>query len=339
MTKQTRYLALGSAAILTFGLCTGLVAYYGGIPSLTASRVGPPELAYVPADAGIVAFADVRDVMNSDLRRKLREVLPGDAEKREELQRLTGIDIERDIDRVVATVGAGGENSTVAFLSGRFNPTQIEALARQHGAQVVEYRGKRLFTGMKDDDHDGDVAEEAAKGLKRHGDIGPTLAFLEPNVLAIGGEAAVRKAIDTQASGQNVTANAELMKIIGSVSLGNNVWAVGSMDSFKDRIPEEVSSRMPAVQWFAATGKVNGGITASLRAEARDDASAENLRDVVRGGLALIKMQSGDPKFAALANSIRLEGSGKTVSVSFSVPAEMIDLLLAQGPRGLVPVQ
>lgn len=325
MTKQTRYLALGSAAILTFGLCTGLVAYYGGIPSLTASRVGPPELAYVPADAGIVAFADVRDVMNSDLRRKLREVLPGDAEKREELQRLTGIDIERDIDRVVATVGAGGENSTVAFLSGRFNPTQIEALARQHGAQVVEYRGKRLFTGMKDDDHDGDA--------------GPTLAFLEPNVLAIGGEAAVRKSIDTQASGQNVTANAELMQIIGSVSLGNNVWAVGTMDSFKDRIPEEVSSRMPAVQWFAATGKVNGGITASLRAEARDDASAENLRDVVRGGLALIKMQSGDPKFAALANSIRLEGSGKTVSVSFSVPAEMIDLLLAQGPRGLVPVQ
>ena len=334
MTKQTRYLALGSAAILTFGLCTGLVAYYGGIPSLTASRVGPAELAYVPADAGIVAFADVRDVMNSDLRRKLREALPGDAQKREELQRLTGIDIERDIDRVVASVGAGVENSTVAFLSGRFNPTQIEALARQHGAKVVEYRGKRLFAGMKDDDDD-DAAEARHKGH----DVGPTIAFLEPSVLAIGTDAAVRKAIDTQASGQNITGNAELMKIIGSVASGNNVWAVGSMDSFKDRIPQEVSSRMPAVQWFAATGRVNGGIHASLRAEARDDASAENLRDVVRGGLALIKMQSGDPKFAALANSIRLEGSGKTVSVSFSVPAELVDLLLTQGPKGLVPVQ
>jgi hypothetical protein len=336
MTKQTRYLALGSAAILTFGLCTGLVAYYGGIPSLTASRVGPAELAYVPADAGIVAFADVRDVMNSDLRRKLREALPGDAQKREELQRLTGIDIERDIDRVVASVGAGVENSTVAFLSGRFNPTQIEALARQHGAQVVEYRGKRLFAGMKDDDDDD--AGEKREGKRGH-DVGPTIAFLEPSVLAIGTDAAVRKAIDTQASGQNITGNAELMKIISSVATGNNVWAVGSMDSFKDRIPQEVSSRMPAVQWFAATGRVNGGIHASLRAEARDDVSAENLRDVVRGGLALIKMQSGDPKFAALANSIRLEGSGKTVSVSFSVPAELIDLLLTQGPKGLVPVQ
>ena len=75
------------------------------------------------------------------------------------------------------------------------------------------------------------------------------------------------------------------------------------------------------------------------RHDGRDDQAAEYLRDIVRGGLALIKMQSGDPQFAALANSIRLEGSGKTVSVSFSVPADLIDLLLSQGPRGLVPVQ
>ena len=333
MTKQTRYLALGSAAILTFGLCTGLVAYYGGIPSLTASRVGPAELAYVPADAGIVAFADVRDVMDSELRKKLRDALPGDQQGREDLQRLTGIDVERDIDRVVAAIGAGGEQSTVAFITGRFNPTQIESLARQHGATVSEYGGKRLLTGIGDDDDD----EDGKPG--RRGNHHGALAFLEPNVLAIGAEAAIRKAIDTKASGQNVTGNTELMKVIGSVASGNNVWAVGSMDSFKDRIPAEVSSRMPAVQWFAATGRVNGGIHATLRAEARDDISAENLRDVVRGGLALIKMQSGDPQFAALANSIRLEGSGKTVSVSFTIPSELIDLVVKQGPRGLVPVQ
>lgn len=326
MTKNTRYLALGSAAIVVFGLCTGLVAYYGGIPALTASHAGPAELAYVPADASIVAFADVRDVMNSELRQKLRAVLPGDQQKREELQRMTGIDIERDIDRVVAAVGSDPEHSTVAFLSGRFNPTQIEALARQHGGQIVDYGGKRLIRGM----HDG-----SRKAGDRH-EPAPALSFIETNVLAIGAEAAVRRAIDTQKSGQNVTRNGDLMKIIGSVATGNNVWAVGRMDQFIGRLPQEVSSRMPPINWFAATGRVNGGIHASLRAEARDDAAAENLRDVVKGGLALMKMQSGDPKFAALANSIRLEGSGKTVSVSFTVPAEMIDLLIARGPQGLI---
>jgi hypothetical protein len=126
------------------------------------------------------------------------------------------------------------------------------------------------------------------------------------------------------------------MKIISSVSTGNNVWAVGRMDHFVSRLPKEVTMRMPPIQWFAATGRVNGGIQASLRAEAKDDQSAENLRDVVKGGLALVKMQSGDPKMASLAQSIRLEGRGKTVSVSFTIPAELIDLLLAKGPQGLI---
>ena len=327
MTKSTRYLALGSTAIVVFGLCTGLVAYYGGIPSLTASRVGPAELSYVPADASIVAFADVRDVMDSELRQKLRQVLPGDQQKREELQRLTGIDIERDIDRVVAAVGADGETSTVAFLSGRFNPTQIESLALQHGGQVSEYAGKRVIRHVRDESD------------RKSNEPGMALSFIEPNVLAIGAEAAVRKAIDTRASGQNITGNVELMKIIGSVSTGNNVWAVGRMDNFVSRMPQEIVSRMPAIDWFAATGRVNGGIHASLRAEAKDEQAAEYLRDVVKGGLALIKMQSGDPQFAALANSIRLEGSGKTVSVSFSVPSELIDLLIKSGPAGLIPNQ
>ena len=324
MTRRTRYLALGSAAIVVFGLCTGLVAYYGGIPSLTASHAGPAELAYVPADASIVAFADVRDVMNSELRQKLRAVLPGDQKNREELQRLTGIDIERDIDRVVAALGVDAEKSTVALLSGRFNPTQIESLARQHGGQVVDYAGKRLIRGVVEKHPNGRV------------EIAPALAFIEPNLLAIGAEAGVKKAIDTKASGKSITNNADIMKIIGSVSTGNNVWAVGRMDNFASRMPQELQGRLPAIEWFAASGRVNGGIHTNLRAEAKDDASAENLRDVVKGGLALMKMQSGDPKFAALANSIRLEGAGKTVSVSFSIPSEMIDLLIKGGPAALV---
>src|SRR6188768_2983864 len=111
MTKKTRMFMGGSAAILVAGLGTGLVAYYGGgFPSLSASRSGPAELSYVPADSTVVAFANVREVMDSELRQRIKQVLPQERGQ-QEFQEQTGIDIERDIDYVVAaltTPGAAG---------------------------------------------------------------------------------------------------------------------------------------------------------------------------------------------------------------------------------------
>ena len=91
MTSKTRYFMGGSAAILVAGLGTGLVAYYGGgFPSLSASRSGPTELSYVPADAAVVAFANVREVMDSQLRQRLKLVLPQE-QGQKEFQEETGI--------------------------------------------------------------------------------------------------------------------------------------------------------------------------------------------------------------------------------------------------------
>ena len=46
----------------------------------------------------------------------------------------------------------------------------------------------------------------------------------------------------------------------------------------------------------SVSGHVNGGLRGIVRAETRDDEAANNLRDVVRGFLALAKLQAGrDP--------------------------------------------
>src|SRR5947208_16672271 len=104
MTKRTRYFMAVSAGIVVVGLGSGLVAYYGGgFPALSASRSGPSELSYVPAESAVVAFANVREVMDSQLRLRLKAVLPQE-KGRQEFQEQTGIDIERDIDYVVAAM-------------------------------------------------------------------------------------------------------------------------------------------------------------------------------------------------------------------------------------------
>ena len=321
MTKRTRYFLAASGAVLAAGLGTGLVAYYsGGFQSVSASAVSN-ELRYVPADATVVAYADVRGIMDSDLRARLKESLPLQHEQgQQEFQAQTGIDIEKDIDYVVASLTAGSEKpAPLVVARGRFNDTQLEALVRGHGGTVEEYKGKRLIV-CPTGDHQGAPIQAGSV----------TLAFLEPGLLAIGESSAVKTSIDAQLSAHSVTSNNEMMELVADISSGNNAWAVGRFDvlASQARLPEQVSSRLPQIKWFAAAGHVNGGLSGSLRAEARDDQSAGNLRDVVRGFLGLARMQAqADPRSAALVESLQLSGTGKTVALSFTVPAELLEMI------------
>ncbi len=335
MTKKTRYFMGGSAAVLVAGLGTGLVAYYGGgFPSLSASRSGPSELSYVPAESAVVAFANVREVMDSQLRQRLKLVMPQEQGQKEFFEQ-TGIDIERDIDYIVAaatTIPNPGpvEPSGLVVARGRFSATQLELLALQHGGVVEEYKGKKLVKAPQviasvDSDVDG------APRMRRAGHS-VALAFLEDGLIAIGSEAAIKSAIDAQLTAHSITSNNEMMELIADIDLGNNAWAVGRFDAIANqaRLPQEIASRLPAIKTFAVMTHIDGGVTGTLRAETRDDEAANNLRQVVQGLLALGRM-SNDPKAMAFINSLQLSGSGKTVALSFAVPSEVIDMI----PQGI----
>src|SRR5215831_8272554 len=204
MTKKTRYFMAGSAAIVVAGLTTGLVAYYGGgFPSLSASRSGPPELAYVPADATVVAFANVNDIMNSEVRQKLKAALPNETGQ-QEFQKETGIDIERDIQYVVAaltTPGPDGLNNNpngLVVARGNFNAPQLETLATEHGGVVEDYKGKRL------------VKISDPNNARHTFD----LAFLEPGLVGIGSETAIKSSIDAQLTAKSISSNNDMMELV-----------------------------------------------------------------------------------------------------------------------------
>jgi hypothetical protein len=324
-----------SAGIVVIGLGSGLVAYYGGgFPSLSASRSGPAELSYVPADSAVVAFANVREVMDSQLRQRLKQALPQERGQ-QEFQEQTGIDIEHDIDYVVAamtTPGDGGlqhDPNGLVVARGRFNTTQLETLVRAHGGVVEEYKGKRL---VKTSNIENTI--EPAEGEHRGHSV--ALAFLEPGLVAIGSEAAIKSSIDAQLSAHSITANNDMMELIADIDSGNNAWAVGRFDAIVNQahLPTEVASKIPAIKTFAVMTHIDGGLSGTLRAETRDDPSAENLRQVIQGLLALGRMQN-DPKATALVNSLQLSGTGRTVSLSFAVPSELLDMIPGMKKDGI----
>jgi hypothetical protein len=328
MTKKTRYFVLASVAVLGVGLTTGLVASYMGLPIQVFSQAaGPDELQYVPADASLVAYANVREVMSSQFRQRFRELEPNSKE-RDEFQQKTGLDIEHDIDSVVAAVMNGAEldnahHGMLVLARGRFQQAQLETLALEHGGRVDEYQGIRLLRTpqrSRDTTAPGETDDMA-------------MGFVEADVLALGSYAAVRRAIDAHREGRNVTSNTELMRQVGELE-GNNAWAVGRFDAIarEAKLPSEVQAQIPALTWFTAAGHINGGVSGILKAEARDDEAAQNVRDMVRGFLALARLQSGgNAGVKAMVDSLQLSGEGRTVSVAFSVPTEVFEALEAMG--------
>ena len=340
MTKNTRYFMAGSAAVVAAGLCTGLVAFYsGGFQKLSAST-GPTELAYVPADAAVVAYADVRAIMDSELRQRLKTALPMHEKGQAQFHAETGIDIERDIDYVIATMNPtnGPGKSGLIVARGRFDVVKLEGLAREHGGTVEEYKGKRLVTHAGQGPEQLEATPESGPVLHRQ-PASMTVAFLEPGLVAVGESAAVKHAIDAQMTAQSITSNNEMMELVSDIERANNAWAVGRLDVLTShaQLPEQVARQIGAVKWFAAAGHINGGISASLRAEARDDVAAENLRDVVRGVLALGRLQAqSDPRMNAFAESLQLTGTGKTVALSFAVPAELLNMAVSHA-EGMAP--
>lgn len=315
MTTRTRYFVIASLLVVTIGVGTGLLAYYVGVPGgFLVDRDGPDELQYVPRDAAIVAYADVREIMTSEVRQKIRRAarLPENGQAQFEGQ--TGINIESDIDGAVASLQtlSDGKTAGVVVARGRFSEVKIEALMREHGAQVEEYNGKRVI-----ENHD--APQQVGGAL--------ALTFLEPGLVAVGSGRAVRTAIDIQRSGENVTKNAELMDLMHSLDRGN-AWVIGRLDALRadGRLPQQIASQLHAITWFSVSALVDSDIQGAVRADTRDDEAANNLRDVVRGFLALAKLQAGTrPEFQTLVQSLELGGAGKTVALSFSIPGAVFD--------------
>jgi hypothetical protein len=338
MTKKTRLFVGISVAVLIVGATAGFVASYYGLPGFSLqSEPGPDELAYLPLDSSVVAYANVRDVMNSDLRRRLTEAQPDGGQPGNEFESRTGINFERDVELVVASfAGADSNGRPLVIARGTFDQTRIETLLRGQGAQEQDYRGERIFVIEADGDGQPDNTQP---GDRQPGEGQPmAISFVESGIVAAGTVEAVRRAIDTKAAGgdASVTDDEELMGMVRDMDQGT-AWAVGRFDALaQGRLPEEVASRLPPISRFAVTGRINGGVEGLVRAETADDQGAQDLRQVIQGFMALARLQSGqNPQLTAILNSLQLGGQGRTVSLTFAIPADLIDALsVATRQRG-----
>ena len=333
MTSRTRYFVILSLSVVGVGVSSGLVAYYVGFPARAFASQGVEELQYVPRDASVLAYVDVREVMASDLRQHVRRAMPvGREDGQREFQNQTGINIETDIEHVVACLQADASGGTMpgsgmVLARGLFDEFKIESLMREHGAEVEQYKGKRLIVALPNGVAPAPDPNSTAP-VRRNTPPNFALSFLKPGLVAVGNADLIRHAVDLEKGGENVTSNIDLMNRVKSLDSGH-AWAVGRFDVLQAtaKLPPGMN-QLPAITWFSVTGRVDFAITGVVQAEARDEDAAKNLRDVVQGFLALAKLQAGSqPELQAAIQSLDVRGTDKTVALSFSVPGSVFDLM------------
>jgi hypothetical protein len=326
MTQRTRYFLAASGLIVTVGLGAGLMAVYTtGMGSRRAGRLA--ELSYVPGDVTAVAYADVRRIMDSEFRQKLRAVLPT-GEAKDRLFAETGIDVERDIDSATAGLSPQGlsDAGPVVLLRGRFDAARIEGAAARHGATPEDYKGKRLLRAPS-----RRLNNDAPSGSPSPVDDGESgIAFLEPGLVALGRMASLRQAIDTAERGDDVTTNADLMTFVNQVATSGDAWVAGRVDAVSGHSgwSGPVKDHLSGIEWFAVSAGIDRAVNGRIRLEARDAKAAEELRAVLNGGLAMARMMAGkDARLTALLDSVKSTGTGTTMELSFTVPPEALDFM------------
>ena len=98
-----------------------------------------------------------------------------------------------------------------------------------------------------------------------------------------------------------------------------------------------VRTQLATVQWFSLSADIDQAILCRLHAEARDAKAGEEMRAVVNGVLAAAKLMSGqDARMNTVLNSVQSSGVGADLDLSFTVPAELVDMVAsaAHGSMG-----
>ena len=202
--------------------------------------------------------------------------------------------------------------SAIVLARGRFDQVKIEALMREHGAQVEDYKGSRLVVG--------DAAAGPRQRFAGVSRAGPRCGRHERTHSRRGRPEERRREHLDQRRDDGSDSDID----------SGNAWAAGRFDALTSQahLPAGVAQQLPTITLFSASATIDSGIRGTLRAESRDDVSADSLRDVVRGFLALARLQaSSRPELATVLQSLQLGGTGKTVSLSFDLPATALDAL------------
>ena len=340
MTTKTRYFVIVSLLVLGVGLGTGLVAYYVGFPAAHSPAAAVPRsCSYIPRDAAVIAFANVQ--RNHDLG-AAAEAAPRDSDRRK-----TASSELREPDRHqhrnrhrhrrrLPEPGRDGNGMPSARDGAGARPLRRDEDRSADARARRARRGLQRASASIVADADSDCGRRLSnrRSTSTSASRSPQASrsrSSKPGLVGHRQHQADQSAIDLhkaeQSAGrlESVTGNDELMNLVRSLDSDERVGGRPLR-----RAPQRRRTCRRNVLESDSGDHLVRGQRAHQRRRSRHDRAPKRATTSRRttcatwsaGSSALAKLQAGSkPELQAMMQSLELGGTGKTVSLSFAVPA------------------
>jgi hypothetical protein len=238
----------------------------------------------------------------------------------------TGFDPRRDLTEVIAaSVDGNDKGHGLVVAHGVFDISKLLAQAKLHNASITNYKDVQVVTGSKTD--------------------GGWVAFLDGRTAAAGDPDAVKAAIDRRGSGVGI--DSKLAAKVTEVSSKYDAWmvSIAPMSKFAGKLPNpQMNGALNGdmVQGIEqASGGVLFGSTIQLAGEAvtRSAKDATALVDVVKFLAGMVQLNRDKPdtaKLATILDTLVLNASANTMTISLSIPESDLEQLIKPTNRARV---
>jgi hypothetical protein len=292
---------------LTIAVAMGWVAT-AMVPAAPVT-IDDVSLKFIPSQTQAIVFVDVIALRNAPLfMEALKGKNPDYPNKLDEFIRTTGFDPQRDLDRV--TFAKLGAKDGLAIVQGRFQKPKVEQFLKNEGARTESYLGHTIYRDTE------------------------SAYVLLDNVVLTGEYDAVKKGVDQMQLPGSAPLRKELVAAIQSIEPGNQLWAVGDLTvndlgAVGVRGPAPVTEMLKTLKSGTYQMRIDTGLHARATGTFGDAESAQNLGDMARGMLSLMKVQMAKqrPDVTQLLSGIQVNYTGTTVTLQIEESAEQLKML------------
>jgi type II secretory pathway pseudopilin PulG len=317
----------------------GIGAYF--FLTMRPASVGPMpgEALAFPGDAGFLAGVDVKGLFASATYKQIaagdvplgdavpkeqaesmrKEMKDGIAKGLKEAETKTGVRLDQDLDKVVIGVAGltGKEPQVVALALGRFDHAKIK------GAIEASQKTDGGTTSTKT------AGKASILVLEKQGKAEGAVAFLDDKTLLVGTPSLVEAAaLNYSNRVKALEANAGLLGLVKGLKSDAGYWFAAGQ-GLLDKVKQEAGQSAPPFA-YPHTVTLAGGFEGAmeLAGQMADEAAAKNAADLIRGGLAMVKMQAAQQAqgkdaaaVAGLIGGITVNTEGKTIRITSTAPA------------------